>query len=235
MPGASSVEPAFPLSRRTRGRMILWGGFPGLHLITVAALAGLAVFRASRGPETAGLLGLALAHLYLTPPLLHRLLGGPRRLPRGRFGVDSPEFLLWWRAAQLQTIFNRLPALEELLRLLPGVYSLWLRLWGARVGRLVYWTPGVAIADRSLVAVGDRVVFGAAVRVMPHLVAPDGDGRTTLLVAPVTIGDDALVGGYSLLTPGARVEAGETTSALRTRYPYREWRRPEAGGSEGEG
>jgi hypothetical protein len=223
MPDVSSVEPAFALSRRTRGRMILWGGFPGLHLVTVLALAGLAVLGVAAGLCAA----LALAHLYLTPPLLHRLLGGPRRLPRGRFGVDSPEFLLWWRAAQLQTIFNRLPFLEELLRLLPGVYSLWLRLWGARVGRLVYWTPGVVIADRSLVAVGDRVVFGAAVRVMPHLIAPDDEGRTTLLVDRVTLGDDALVGGYSLLTPGARVEPGEITSALRTRYPYREWRRPE--------
>lgn len=210
---------AIPMSLRFRLALLLTGYLPALHLLTVAACA-VAPWMGLTGRWA---LGLAPAVLYLAPPLVcavGRLVFPP---PAGTFPVESREFLAWWFHAQCQTLFNRLKFLEEFLRLLPGVYSLWLRLWGARVGTLVYWAPGVTILDRSYLRVGDRVVFGAGARVTPHVVGPDADGRMTLSVAPVTIGDDALLGGYALLTAGCRVGAGATTPALLALPPFSEW------------
>ena len=64
---------------------------------------------------------------------------------------------------QLQVLYSAFPA----LRLVPGLYSAWLRLWGSRVGRAVYWTPQVKITDRGLLKVGDGVVFGHRVVSIP--------------------------------------------------------------------
>ena len=54
--------------------------------------------------------------LYLAPPLLTRLLFAVCGRPAGRHPVESRPFLVWWLSCQLQTLFLRLPFLEELLR-----------------------------------------------------------------------------------------------------------------------
>ena len=77
-------------------------------------------------------IGIALTVLYLLPPLVARMILLLVTIPHGRIAVGSNAFFAWWSLFQLQIIFCRLPALEEILRLIPGVYSLWLRLWGAR-------------------------------------------------------------------------------------------------------
>ncbi len=110
--------------------------------------------------------------------------------------------------------------LEETIRMIPGLYSLWLRLWGARVGALVYWSPGVVILDRPLVRIGKRVIFGVGVRLNPHVLAPNGPRRMALYLSPIAIGDDALVGGYSLLLPGCEVADGEVTPPFRTMHAF---------------
>jgi hypothetical protein len=151
--------------------------------------------------------------------VLVRLVTWVRPLPSGRVDPDSGAFLLWWLTAQCQVVFTRLPFLEELLRLVPTLYSAWLRLWGARVGSFVYWSPGITILDRPLVRIGSRVVFGMGVRINPHVLAPV-EGRATLHLAPVSIGDDVLVGGYSLLLPGAEVASGEVTPPFRSIHAF---------------
>jgi hypothetical protein len=140
--------------------------------------------------------------LYLLPPLAARLT----RVAPGTY----PMHLGWWWSQQWQTLFNRFPFLEEVLRLLPSVYSLWLRLWGSHIGKLVYWAPGVAIVDRGLVDIGDSVVVGAGVRMGSHYFAND-----ELLIARVTIGAHAVVGAYSTLAPGAVIKENESTPAVR--------------------
>src|SRR5262249_524618 len=77
--------------------------------------------------------------------------------------------------------------------------------WGGRVGSLVYWSPGVEVLDRGLLEVGDRVVFGAGVRLASHVLVPGKDGRARIVIAPIRIGRGALVGAYSVLTPGVEV------------------------------
>lgn len=199
--------------------MLAAGFLPLLHLLSIAAVVFLPAGIPSMRSAASG-----VAVLYLVPPLAARVCraGGPLRA--GVAVLGSRDFLAWWLEAQWQIIFNRLPALEELLRLVPGLYSLWLRLWGARVGRLTFWAPGVSISDRALLDVGDHVVFGAGVRMHAHVMKPDASGVMGLLVAPITIGAESLVGAFSLLLPGSSVAAGEVMPALKTLGPFTEWR-----------
>lgn len=157
--------------------------------------------------------------LYLLPLLPGRLLREALRSAPLEIPLGSPDFLKWWACFQCQVLFLRFPALEEILRLIPGLYSLWLRLWGSRIGRLTYWAPGTLIIDRGFLDIGDGVVFGAGVRINPHVVE---DG--TLKLAPVSIGDGAAIGGYSLLTAGSVIFPGETTRAFLISPPFSKWK-----------
>ena len=195
--------------------MVALGLIPLLHFLL--CLAPLVLWLT--GTFAAHGLWLVPIALYLLPPLVVRatlLLARPRE---GRIAVTAPGFLVWWFTAQWQVLFVRLPATEELLRLIPGAYSMWLRLWGARIGSLVYWAPGVAILDRPFLHIGRRVVFGMGVRVNPHVIAPLPEGDVGLHLATIEIGDGALIGGYSLLLPGSSVPAGAVTRPFRTLRP----------------
>jgi hypothetical protein len=214
---------AVTLSAATRALMLALGFLPLLHLVAVAAAAAWA----PGGP--AGRLAAALVVLYLLPPLAARAGAWLMPLPSGEVGTDEHGFLAWWLSAQWQVVFSRVRLLEEALRLVPGLYSAWLRLWGSRVGSLVYWSPGVELLDRGLVEIGDRVVFGAGVRLAGHVLLPGAEGRARLLVGPVKIGREALVGAYSVLVPGAEVLEGSSSPPLRLLRPSS--RRP---GREGE-
>ncbi|HEU5319639.1 MAG TPA: hypothetical protein VFX28_02470, partial [Methylomirabilota bacterium] len=94
-----------------------------------------------------------------------------------------------------------------------------------RVGRLVFWSPGVLITDRQLLRVGDLAVVGMGARIGAHTMLRGSDGRIELLLAPVVIGERAQVGGYSSLGPGACVEAGETLPPTLVLHPFSTWRR----------
>jgi len=165
----------------------------------------------------------AVAILYLVPPLIARVILALRPFRNTVIPLGSPEFLRWWALLNLQVLFCRFPALEEVLRLVPNLYSLWLRLWGSRVGSLIYWAPGTAILDRSFLDIGNDVLFGAGVRLNPHVMAPNNKGEMELLLAPVKIGAGAVIGGYSLLTTGTEIMPGECTQALMLSSPFSRW------------
>ena len=162
---------------------------------------------------------LAPAVLYLAPLIPGRILRETLRSSPPEIAIGSSTFLRWWACFQCQVLFLRFPALEELLRLLPGMYSLWLRLWGSRIGSLTYWAPGTIILDRGFLEIGDKVVFGAGVRINPHVME-----NNSLLLAPVKIGDDAMIGGYSLLTAGTEIAADEATRAFLISPPFSKWK-----------
>jgi hypothetical protein len=214
MPDASSADRLPDIPARIRTAMIVIGFVPLLHATLTIAPVILVLMG-----SPARLLLLTPVILYLLPAVIVRLVTLRTTLPVGLVDLGSPMFLRWWFTAQCQIVFTRLPSLEELLRLVPALYSAWLRLWGSKIGALVYWSPGVTVLDRSLVNLGDRVVFGAGVRLNPHVIAPIG-GRRSLILAPVTIGSDALVGGYSTLLPGCVIAPGEVTDAFRTVHPF---------------
>ncbi len=167
--------------------------------------------------------GTATAIFYLLPPLLARLL--LRLLPIGSTSIALPsrEYFTWWFLLNLQMVFCRFPFFEELLRTIPGAYSAWLRLWGARIGKYTYWAAGMRILDRSFLDIGHGVVFGAGVRLAPHVVVDKKQGGSELLLADIIIGDRALIGAYSLLTAGTGIAPDESTRALLHAPPFSRW------------
>ena len=164
------------------------------------------------------------AVLYLLPPLTVRAFLTLGRFKEGVIALGSKDFFLWWTSFQCQMIFCRFPALEELLRLVPGLYSSWLRLWGARIGRLTFWAPGTLILDRPFLRLGNDVVFGTGVRLNAHVADLDSNGQRRLLLATVEVGDRCHIGGYSLLTAGTKIERDQTTKAFLLSPPFSIWR-----------
>lgn len=226
---SSAVAIDWPIHRRLA--MVLMGYVPFLTAICVLVLTWLSVRRWGWATGLGG--GVIL--LYLLPPLGCRVTSLLWKPEPGRNSVTSGAFLRWWLSAQWQVIFNRLPMLEELLRIVPGVYSVWLRLWGASIGSLIYWSPGVAVLDRPFVNIGSRVVFGAGVRLNPHVIIP-GKGRDAQLwLAPVTLGDDSLIGGYSLITAGSTIPAGLSLPAGKYVRPFSTWQDNDSAQSRYEG
>ncbi len=167
---------------------------------------------------------LAAGFLYLFPPLVARIICMLFPIDAGRYPYGSRQFMVWWALFSLQSLFLRLPMLEELLRIVPGLYSVWLRLWGAKVGRLTYWAPGTVVLDRPFLRLGDDVVFGAGVRINPHVIDQVDGGQRELILASVEIDDRVVVGGYSLLTAGTRLREDQTLRAFTLSPPFSEWR-----------
>ena len=198
--------------------LLALNSLPLLQLVSIAVLVFLPPLSLGWGLVAgAGL-------LYLMPPLAARsiLLFCGRR--EGRITIGSRDFFVWWALLNLQVIFCRFPVLEELLRLVPGLYSAWLRLWGARIGRLTYWAPGTRILDRPFLEIGDDVIFGAGARLNAHVLARDPSGDLELLLATITIGARSMIGGYSLLTAGTQIAPDESTRAFLVSPPFSQWK-----------
>ena len=210
---------ALKLSAGQRLCLVATGYVPFLNLLVIL---GLLVFAARTGSSPWNWL-LAPAWVLLVPPIVVRLILAIRPLPATDIEVGSTPFLIWWFTSQWQVVFNRLPWIEEMIRLVPGLYATWMRLWGAKVGKLVYWTPGLHILDRPLVNVGDRVVFGAGVKIAPHIIMRNREGRQVLIAATVRIGDDVLVGAYSILLAGSWIASGEASPGRRELAPFTGW------------
>jgi hypothetical protein len=203
-----------------RGRLLVMGlnYIPLLHAITLAVVI-LDPWADLRWRVLA-----ALGVLYLLPAAAARTLLMLFPIRSKVLTLGSADFFKWWALLNMQMIFCRLPMLEEAMRIIPALYSAWLRLWGSKVGRLVFWSPGTQVFDRSFLEVGDDVVFGVAVQLIPHLMVRNEAGANEVLLATVKVGSRAVVGGYSLLGPGSEVAPGEATSARLLLHPFTKWR-----------
>ena len=150
---------------------------------------------------------LLLVILYILPPLslrLHQAIFPIRERP---VDLAKREYCAWWGAHQIQIIYTAVPQLEAVLRLVPGLYSAWLRLCGSRIGRGVYWTPNVEITDRSMLEIGDRVLFGHRCKLLGHAIKPKGTAMI-LYVRRIKIGNDVFIGGGSRIGVGAEIADG---------------------------
>ncbi len=181
--------------------------YPGFVMISFALLVLIGVM--SRSIET---LISALALIYVFPLLcfkLNKLLfGDARELEK----FKETTYNAWWGGHQIQLIYIAFPIFETVLRLIPGLYSAWLRLWGAKIGRNVYWTPHVEVLDRDLVEVGDNVIFGHLVKVASHVVSPRKNS-VWLFVKKVKISTGSFVGAGTVLGPGTIVKDGSFVPA----------------------
>lgn len=188
-------------------RALAW--FPFSVLLFAAAC----LIRFLRKPGFGTLL-LLLCALYLYPLAAFRLHQRWRPLKHGRSRLDTDAYSPWWGGHQIQSVFYALPELERMLRLVPGLYSVWLRAWGSRIGKGVQWTPAVEMGDRSSLDIGDGVIFGHKAKCYAHVVSMKS-GRPVLYTAPVTIGDGAFLGIGSVVGPGSSIAPGAVVPAAK--------------------
>lgn len=162
--------------------------------------------------------GLALPLVIYGLPLLsyhiHRWI---YPVKEGISYLVGPTYSPWWGSYQFQLIYIAFPALEALLRLIPGAFSLWLRLWGSRVGQNVVWTPRFLISDRGCLDIGDNVIFGFDVACYCHVIKPKRN-NLLLYLKKIEIGDRVFVGGGSQLGPGAKLPADSYLPILTQVY-----------------
>lgn len=208
----------FEFSRRQQLLLLAGNYIPFLHLLCVAG----SFFVPGLGAGWRVV--MAAAVLYLLPPLLARCILLLHPLRETHIPIGSRQYFVWWYLLNLQMVFCRLSFLEELMRMIPGIYSQWLRLWGSRIGSFTYWGAGLRILDRSFLKIGNGVAFGAGVRINPHVITENKDGKLELLLAPVELGHGSLIGGYSLLTAGTRIADGENARAFLISPPFSHWK-----------
>ncbi len=198
----------------------LWlNALPFLHLVSgVAAILWLC-------DTTGGKLILLMIWVYLLPPLASRLLLVLFGRPEGRFTQDTSAYRVWWVLTQWQILFNRLPWLEELLRLVPGLYAFWITLWGGSLSPFAYIGPRVLITDRHAIRVGRGAVLGMQSILAGHLVIRNEAGRWLVLAAAPIVEPDAVVGGDARLGPGAILRTGQMLPTGCHINPFDEWPR----------
>ena len=194
-----------------RGQLIAL--FPLLILVFCIAALGSATVQ--RRADTLIVLPILV---YLVPPILFRLHNKFAPLREGLHSLDAPGYSPWWGSLQLQNIYNALPFLEAFLRIVPGCYSAWLRLWGSKIGRGVVWTPQVEISDRSLLDIGDRVIFGHKVALFSHVVDKRPQRGVRLYLKRIRVGNDVFLGAGSRLGPGADIAEGTRLPILTDVY-----------------
>lgn len=163
-----------------------------------------------------------LFSLYGLPLFVYRIHELFYPIKEGISYLGTKEYSPWWGSHQIQVIYIAFPALETLLRLIPGAFSIWLRLWGAKVGKSVYWTPQLEIADRGLVEIGDRVIFGHGIGIYSHIIKPRKNDLM-LYVKKVKIGTNVFLGAWNHVGPGVAVEDETYVPVATHLYPNKKF------------
>lgn len=176
------------------------------------------------GYSSISLLVFIALWIYLLPPLLCRIYITLFGRPVGTVKSNSRVFFNWWFLTQLQVVFVRFPFLEELLRIFPGVYNLWINLWGGKVSLLAYWSPGVTVTDRYHINIGRHTIIGGGCRIGGHLISVDEEGDQCLIVAPLKIEEGCVIGFHAAIGPGSHVYAKETIPANKILKPFYTWK-----------
>lgn len=166
---------------------------------------------------------ILLAYVYLLPVALYRIMHLIFRKKFGKFKIESNEHLLWWYGMQLQALYARFSFFEEFLRIFPMLYSAWLRLWGAKLGKFIFWSPKVFIADRGDIEIDDLCVIGWGVKITAHLISKSHH-RDIFLYSKIKIGKNVIVGAESNLGPGVEVGDNISIAALSTLLPFSSWK-----------
>ena len=180
----------------------LFSYFP--FLMFVMALLALGVFAAWPSLWSVALFILVI---FFVPPMVQRVMFRWAPLKTGVACIDGRAFCPWLAAHHIQAFYDALPFLESLLRVFPGFYSLWLRMWGSRIGYGVEWPVRMDVLDRSLMDIGNRVVFSREVELAAHVRRKTEGAGSRVLVRPVRIGSYAFIGAGARIGPGAVVPA----------------------------
>ncbi len=180
-------------------------------MMTIASLTALGVFAQWPSGWSAVLL---LFIIYVLPPIVLRITLRWAALQQGVACIDGRKFCPWLASHHIQAFYDALPYLESLLRVFPGFYSMWLRVWGSRVGYGVEWPVRMDVLDRNLMDIGNRVVFARGVELAAHVRQKMDGGGSRVLVRTVRIGSHAFLGAEVRVGPGANVPNNANVPAL---------------------
>jgi hypothetical protein len=186
--------------------------FPLLHALLIGVSAVLFI-----QSHDLAWLGAFVFAIYFFPVLIFRIHNLFFPLNEGTYDLGEKRYNIWWTSYQLQFLFISFPLLETIWHLIPGGFSFWLRLWGSKVGKNVFWTPRVEIIDRGLLDVGDNVVVGHVAAFCSHAITPK-KGKLLLIVKKVNLGAGSFIGAASQFGPGATALPGEMVSVKSARY-----------------
>lgn len=162
------------------------------------------------------------AWIYLVPPLLGRITIILFGKPEGTVNKKSRTHFIWSLLFQYQLIYNRFPLLEETLKLIPGVYALWLNLWGAKVSMFVFWSSGITVLDRYSLSIDKGAILGTECLLSGHFLTIDENGNDSVIIDKIHIGSGALIGTRSMVAPGCIIHSNETLPATRLLMPFTE-------------
>lgn len=174
--------------------------FPSFMLVIILINLGWLIIE----PSILSFLTLLIS-LYIVPLLVHHIHQYFYPNLEGIYYLKNKEYNPWWGSQQIQLIYNTFSFLEKILHLIPGLFSLWLRLWGAKIGKNVYWVSTISILDRSLIEVGDEVILGYRVGISAHSVKPKKD-NLVVFVEKIKIGNYVFISGDVGISPGVIIE-----------------------------
>ncbi|MCG8671700.1 MAG: hypothetical protein MI867_20010 [Pseudomonadales bacterium] len=186
--------------------MTIYGKLISLFPISQFLLICWALIAFVLGPSLVGGF-LVIAAIYLLPLAAFHLHQAFFPLKAGVTDITS-GYNVWYGTHMIQSLLIAMPLFERVLRLIPGAFAFWLRLWGSKVGNNVHWTSHFEVADRSLLDIGDYVVFGYNVRIASHIVTPNSKYGMVVFVKRVCLGSQSFIGAEVGLGPGAIVEEG---------------------------
>jgi NDP-sugar pyrophosphorylase family protein len=191
--------------------------FPALViLLTAASILWICFY-----PGILSIMALLIS-LYVFPLLVYKIHEYFYPLKEEISYLAGKNYSPWWGSHQIQVIYIAFPALETLLRLIPGAFSLWLRLWGSKVGKNVYWTPQLEISDRAFIEIGDNVVFGNGVGIYSHIIKPKKQDLL-LYVKKVKIGNNVFLGAWNHIAPGVTIADGTYVPVFTHVYPNKKF------------
>ena len=168
-------------------------------------------------------MGALAAIVYLLPLVLFKFHSLFFPVEEGEFDLSKKTYNPWWTSHMLQFPFIAVPWLESLIHFVPGLYTIWIRAWGSKVGRKVYWTPRTEIVDRNLVEIGDSTLVGHMTFMASHLVETRS-GVPKLVIKKVRIGSNCLIAADAQLGPGATLEDGTKLKPKARLYWKGEWK-----------
>lgn len=156
--------------------------------------------------------------IYLFPVICFHLHNKKYPIKQGLSDITK-GYSPWYGSHMIQSMHLTFPVFERLLRLIPGAFSIWLRLWGSKVGKHVYWTPHLEILDRNLLEIGDNCIFGHSVKLSSHVIRPSKRYGLVMYVKTVVIKDQVFLGAESRLGPGVILENNTELPACSDVYP----------------
>lgn len=155
---------------------------------------------------------LAFISPYIIPLFSFKLLQAIYPIKEGASFFGEERFSPWVSSFRLQQIYVMFPVLERILFFIPGLYNSWLRAWGSKIGKNVYFLPGILIVDRAHIEIGDNVMIGNQCYFSPHVVQIK-KGRFFLYYKKISIGNNVFIGAFSTLGPGTKIADNITVPA----------------------